>query len=145
MAEVILVLRLVVAATLYAFLALYFLVMIRDLQARSGMIVSDAEPACLVIVSERLPEQVFSLRPVTAIGRAADNDVVLRDPFVSANHALVVWREQQWWLEDLRSHNGSYVNGQRVTSPVVLSFGDRIRVGETILRFERASSTGALK
>ena len=138
MAHLVLALRFVVALVLYAFLAIYFFVMIRELQVRSRAGASRTEPACIIITAEQLPEQVFSLRPVTAIGRTPDNDVVLRDPYVSANHALIVWREGQWWIEDLRSHNGSYVNGQRVTNPVVLNFGDRIRVGETTLRFEPA-------
>ena len=75
------------------------------------------------------------LRPITALGRAGDNTLVLDDPFVSAHHALVLWRDERWWLEDLESHNGTFLNGERVSSARPLTSGDRIRLGETQLRF----------
>lgn len=69
------------------------------------------------------------------IGRAADNDVVLRDERVSRHHGRIAGRRGTLVYGDLGSTNGSEVNGQRV-SEVVLGAGDRIRVGETTLEVE---------
>lgn len=135
MAEFLLVLRFVLAGLLYTFLALLLYVMWRDLNHHAR---DDAEPhegATLTVNSDTMPAQRFCLRPVTALGRAQDNHLIVDDRFASANHALVVWREGRWWVEDLDSHNGTYLNGERITKPQPLSSGDRIGIGETELRF----------
>jgi pSer/pThr/pTyr-binding forkhead associated (FHA) protein len=85
------------------------------------------------------------LRPITAIGRAENNPIVVDDPFASAHHAIIIWREDHWWLEDLDSHNGTYLNEARVTQPATLASGDRIRIGQTVLRFERATLDESLR
>ncbi len=141
MAETLLVLRIVLAALLYAFLGLLFYVIWRDLHARSRQDGNRCQPANLTVQSDTHPEQRFTLRPVTAIGRGADNHIVVDDRFASANHAMVVWREQRWWVEDLNSHNGTYLNGERISEPHALSGGDLILVGETLLRFEMEGET----
>ena len=65
----------------------------------------------------------------TTIGRGVENDIVLPgDMRVSRHHAEVTERDGDWVLVDLRSRNGSYLNGKRVTeSP--LRDGDRIKIG----------------
>lgn len=72
---------------------------------------------------------------VVTIGRGSDNDVVLNDPFVSLQHARLVWKRNSYYLEDVNSTNHTYVNGKIVKSPLRLREGDRIELGETILRF----------
>ncbi len=75
--------------------------------------------------------------PLT-IGRESDNDLALtRDEFSSSHHARVEPQRDGVWIRDVGSTNGTYVNGQRVTSPLRLTPGDVIRIGETDLRFER--------
>lgn len=66
------------------------------------------------------------------IGRGIDNDVILADVAVSRRHLIVVREGETLRLRDLGSGNGTQVNGKRVSS-VVLSEGDRIEVGETVL------------
>ena len=56
---------------------------------------------------------------------------------INAGHnPLILWRDELWWLEDLESHNGTFLNEQRITNPMPLASGDRIRIGTTVLRFE---------
>jgi hypothetical protein len=69
------------------------------------------------------------------IGRAADNDLVLRDERVSRHHARISGRRGTLVYADLESTNGSEVNGHRVTE-VVLGAGDTIRLGGTTLEVE---------
>jgi pSer/pThr/pTyr-binding forkhead associated (FHA) protein len=135
MAEFLLILRFALAGLLYGFLALLFYLMWQDLRHHARSETSTVEPATLTAESDATPEQQFSLRTVTAIGRNRDNHLMIDDPFASANHAIVVWREGRWWIEDLDSHNGTYLNGERVTKPQPLTSGDRISIGETDLRF----------
>jgi len=69
------------------------------------------------------------------IGRQDANDVVLTgDMRVSRHHAVVEEHEGEWWLRDLRSRNGVYLNGDRVReSP--LREGDRFRIGGSTFMF----------
>ena len=73
---------------------------------------------------------------VVMIGRGSDCQLVLEDDYVSTRHARVVHGEQGYYLEDLGSTNGSYVNGQRITAPTSISLQDSIRIGKTVLRLE---------
>jgi pSer/pThr/pTyr-binding forkhead associated (FHA) protein len=64
------------------------------------------------------------------IGRGNDCDLRLRDPNISRHHCMIRVRTDEVTLFDLGSVNGSYVNGTRVISQVVLKSGDEIRLGE---------------
>jgi hypothetical protein len=79
---------------------------------------------------------VFPLSPVTSIGRASTNSIVLEDDYVSNEHALLLLRGQQWWLEDLDSRNGTLLNGVRLTEATVVGPGDVIVIGTMQLRVE---------
>jgi hypothetical protein len=86
--------------------------------------------------SERAPGTAFALTPVTRVGRAMDNDVVLRDPSLSAHHAMLARRDGAWWIEDLGSTNGSWVNGeaQAAGEPHIVRSGDLLQLGTLRLR-----------
>ena len=80
--------------------------------------------------------QVFPLLPLTTIGRAATNTIYLNEPVVSNEHALIEWRDGQWWLEDLNSSNGTKLNDMRLEEPTVISSGDEFSVGRIRFRIE---------
>jgi class 3 adenylate cyclase len=74
-----------------------------------------------------------------SVGREELNDIVMEaDIRVSRRHATIDMREGRWVISDDRSANGTYVNGQRVTSRV-LREGDRIRFGATTVVFVPAA------
>lgn len=79
---------------------------------------------------------VHALAPATTLGRAPSNTIQLDDNYASSEHARVVWRFGQWWLEDRQSSNGTRLNGTRIDEPTVLSTGDVIGIGEIKLRLE---------
>ena len=58
------------------------------------------------------------------------------DQTVSSQHARLAYRKQQWWLEDLASTNGTFLNGEAVTTPVVITHGDELRLGHLGVRIE---------
>ncbi len=72
-------------------------------------------------------------------GRSDQNDVVLDDPLVSRLHAIFMRRGGIMLLEDLGSHNGTYVNEERLHSVRQLHHGDRIAVGSSRILFEDPS------
>nr|WP_238393415.1 adenylate/guanylate cyclase domain-containing protein [Myxacorys almedinensis] len=69
-------------------------------------------------------------------GRSEDNTFVIRDRWISRNHAMLQWMETgEFYLIDLGSRNGSFVNGRRVSIPVTLHNGDCLTFGQTELQF----------
>lgn len=79
----------------------------------------------------------FALGDGVVIGRGGNCDIVVGDSFASARHARIFLHRGQYWLEDLGSKNGTYLNGVKVDVPAVLADGDRIEVGSTIFQFVR--------
>lgn len=76
-------------------------------------------------------------RAAWSIGRSGDCHIVLPDRWVSRNHAEIqVLQDKDYYLVDLGSGNGSFVNGQRVTMPVELKDGDLLTIGRTELEFQ---------
>jgi hypothetical protein len=82
---------------------------------------------------ERVP-----IKGSCTIGRAPTNDVVLLGDRVSRRHAQIQAQQQnEFWLVDLGSSNGTYHNGQRVVQPVLLRDQDQIDVGQFRLVFRQ--------
>jgi len=81
-------------------------------------------------------------RAACAIGRSDQNDVRLADPSVSALHATLVLKRGSWYVVDLQSANGTYVDGYRVAGERVLPNGGTLRVGGVSMRFRVLSAAG---
>jgi len=78
------------------------------------------------------------------VGRSDDNNLVLPDRWISRNHAMIqVMETGEFYLIDLGSRNGSFVNGRRVSVPVTLRDGDQLTFGQTELQFYRPSEQSA--
>ncbi len=87
----------------------------------------------------------FTLQAVNLIGRAADNDLQLEEPTVSAYHARLSYQQNQWWLEDLGSRNGTWLNEIRIRQPVVVTFGDRLKFGTLEMLLEPDPAAGPVE
>jgi pSer/pThr/pTyr-binding forkhead associated (FHA) protein len=74
-------------------------------------------------------------RPVCSIGRAAENDVRIRDDSISANHATLLRKGTAWFVVDLRSANGTLVDGMRIAGERELTSGSRLKLGRVELMF----------
>jgi pSer/pThr/pTyr-binding forkhead associated (FHA) protein len=70
--------------------------------------------------------------PIT-IGRAEDSTLVITDDFASARHARLVPRDGNWFVEDLGSTNGTYLNRGKVSGLTPVPLGEPIRIGRTSL------------
>jgi hypothetical protein len=133
-------LRLLFLLLLYLFLYRVVRALLHDL--RTATHEATAELGRLVVVASPAGEPVagtaLSLDAITSLGRDVNNSIVVDDPFASAEHAILTFRGRGWYLEDLESTNGTYVNGTRIEAVAPLTFGDEIQIGQVRLRLERA-------
>ncbi len=140
-------LRLALVGGLYLFLLLVVLVVSRDL-GRGGRAGRQARaPASTLVVvradpSLDLAAREFRLRDdgPTTIGRDPSCAVELPDSFVSVTHALLIWKNGRWWVEDLGSTNGTLVNNRPIkpSTPVPVAFSDVVQIGRVSLKLSRA-------
>jgi len=135
----ILLLRIGLIVTLYAFLGVMAGLIWLDLRAASSQAAQPREiRAHLIVVnggdSGLIPGDILPIEPVTSLGRDLSNTVALRDTFASAEHALLSLRDDLWWLEDLGSTNGTFVNGAQIEEHTLVADGDIIRVGQVELK-----------
>ncbi|HSO29298.1 MAG TPA: FHA domain-containing protein [Candidatus Sulfomarinibacteraceae bacterium] len=134
------ILRLLFLALLYLFLWAVLRGLLRDLRAAARE--PGAELGRLVVVAspggEPPPGSSFALDAVTTLGRDVNNTIVIDDEFVSGSHAVLSYRGRTWYVEDLGSTNGTYVNGSPVEGLAPAAFGDELQLGNMRLRLDRA-------
>jgi pSer/pThr/pTyr-binding forkhead associated (FHA) protein len=80
-------------------------------------------------------------RPVCAIGRGPQSDVMIRDESVSANHATLLRKGTSWFVVDLRSANGTFVDGLRIAGEREITSGSRLTLGRVELVFRALDSS----
>jgi hypothetical protein len=132
--------RIIFLGLLYLFLYRVVRALLRDLRAATRE--SSSELGRLVVLAspggEPAAGTALSLDAITTLGRDVNNSIVIDDPFASADHAVLTFRGRAWFVEDLGSTNGSYVNGGAIQGVAPLSFGDELQIGQVRLRLERA-------
>jgi pSer/pThr/pTyr-binding forkhead associated (FHA) protein len=79
--------------------------------------------------------------PVTSMGRAVENEIVILDKRSSREHAVIRREGRKVLLEDLGSTNGTYLNGERLLQVVQLRDGDQIKVGDVAFVFHDPEMT----
>lgn len=96
-----------------------------------------AQPAPISMLRIVEPEtdrgHTFPLADEMTLGRAAGCQITLEDTFVSQIHARIFRRDGQFFVEDLGSTNGTYLNRVRVAGPMVMSPGDLVQVGSVVM------------
>lgn len=134
------ILRVLIALTIYAFLALILYYQRRDLRSITRL-AEEAPVAQLLRVVSELETEPHPLRLVNLIGRAADNTISIEDKTLSAHHCRLSHYGGQWWLEDLGSRNGTMVNELVVEEPLVVTYGDIITMGRVAFRLEAGAQS----
>ncbi len=82
---------------------------------------------------DSLPYNLSDSYPVEGeltLGRQKDNIIQIKDPYISKKHFRIIKDEDEFFLEDLASSNGTYLNGEKVLDVVRIGKGDIIKVGE---------------
>lgn len=137
---VLLMLRIVSALVLMTFLGTLLVAIWRDtqttMQQAQGYRRSYGTLQMLAQIDQQfVPTGVtYALLPVTTLGRSPTNTIVINHSFASADHASIRLKNGQWWLEDLDSTNGTNLNDETVTTPVIVTDGDRMSIGNVYFR-----------
>jgi pilus assembly protein CpaF len=82
-------------------------------------------------------------KPEVTIGRVQGNDIVLPKGNVSKRHARIVLKDGKFIIVDLKSTNGTYVNGRKITSPLVVKDSDKIYIGDFVVGVDEAAAPDA--
>ncbi len=85
----------------------------------------------------------YPLEDFNLIGRSQDATIRLADAGISRQHATIRREGSHWWLTDLGSANGSYVNDVAISAARVLRSGDRLQLGTLVMMFDQDESEGA--
>ncbi len=92
------------------------------------------------------PGEITSLiKQAMIIGRDARHDITINDPEVSRQHARLLLQAEGYLLEDLGSTNGTFLNGVRLSQPILLSDGDEVGLGETVVLVYQAFVSEAIE
>jgi hypothetical protein len=135
-----LILRIVSAIVLLGIIAALFVIIWRDYRAAMTAAERSRRRYGTLIAMAKVDEQLlptgaqYPLLPFTSLGRAPTNSVTIPNSFASGEHALLALRNGQWWLEDRQSTNGTLLNGEPVTTPVIVTEGDIIGIGNHYFR-----------
>jgi pSer/pThr/pTyr-binding forkhead associated (FHA) protein len=90
-----------------------------------------------LVVADAGGRRTVPLKDSMTVGRAATSDLVVGDTYVSNVHARLFVKDGSYWLEDLGSTNGTYINRAKVAVPTAVGPGDEIRVGKATLELRR--------
>jgi pSer/pThr/pTyr-binding forkhead associated (FHA) protein len=129
---VLLVLRLGLTLTLFAFFGLAVKTIWQDLRKQTETAAVKSVPVINFAQEDSDQGQTFSLNEIS-LGRDPGCDLHITDDSVSARHARCYFRKNQWWVEDNQSSNGSFLNGAQVEVPTVLTSGDQLTLGSVNL------------
>ena len=137
LAVTILVLRVCLLLALLSFLGWAVYTLWWELKFQSESLAAQKIPWITVFNDQEAADQkqVFT-KPELQIGRDASCDIRINDETVSNQHARLSYRNKQWWIEDLLSTNGTFLNDERVETPTILINEDEIRVGKVLLTIE---------
>jgi hypothetical protein len=96
-----------------------------------------AGPSSVVVYADGVKPRTVPLTASTVVGRAPECDLLVDDTYASQQHARIFGKSGSWYVEDLGSTNGTFVNDQKLAAPAMVQPGDRIRVGTTVLELRR--------
>jgi len=133
----VLLLRLSFVFLLYFFVYQVIRVLSRELRAAAnpsdGNARRDGASGALMVTepgqSDLVRGEVYELDPVTVIGRHPRATIVIESTFISSEHAQVSWEQGRWWVTDLRSTNGTFVNGSQIRAATGIRPGDSVELG----------------
>jgi len=139
---ILLTLRIISGLILIAILAALFFIIWRDyrsatLQAQASRRTYGKLTPLMQVHESYLPRgESYPLLPLTSLGRAPTNHIVIDEQTASSEHAVVALRNGQWWLEDRNSRNGTLLNGELIHTAVIIANGDIISIGSASFQIE---------
>jgi len=134
LAVLVFILRYFLTIVLFIFLGWVIYTLWRDLRFQSQVVNTKKIPQIsLALESDVDSSQKSFSKAEVVIGRDLDCDFQIVDEAVSTRHAKLTYRYLQWWVEDLQSTNGTFLNDQRLETSTVIIKGDELRIGRHIV------------
>jgi len=90
----------------------------------------------VVVAPEEQRGRSYELVDELTVGRAAGCHIALEDRFTSQLHARMFRRDDQLFIEDLGSTNGTFLNDDKVSGPALLKKGDHVRIGNVVMELQ---------
>ena len=128
-------LRAFLAVILYAFLTWALINLWREIKQQAALLISrKVSPLSLTIQQPGFaPQHQQFHQPEVSIGRNPACECPISEDSISSRHARLSFHHGRWWLEDLASTNGTYLNNEKLVLPTIVVSGDDVRCGETHL------------
>lgn len=133
-------LRYFILALMYVFLIFVIRAIYRDMRtpaASRKKRKKQSRPQLVVVAADKNLGARYRLLDEVLLGRAPDSNIVLDDTYASQQHARLFESGDSYCVEDLGSTNGTYVNGRKISYPLELRSGDRIKIGKTVFEFHK--------
>ncbi len=107
----------------------------QEMQAQYGVRETEYKPAFLYVERGPGAGQLLEVKQgVVVIGRASVSDLRIQHPSISRRHAQIKRVAEQFFVKDLSSQNGTFVNKQRLATEIELKVGDSIALGNALVR-----------
>ena len=109
----------------------------RKARKSGGAVPIPTGPSAVVVHPPEGKARTVKIGPSMTIGRAPECELLIDDTYASSQHARIFGKNGTWYVEDLGSTNGTFVNDQKLAAPAMVQPGDKIRVGTTVLELRR--------
>ncbi len=128
------ILRILLAACLYGFTALIFITVWRQLKTQMKILAPKMNMKIKLTLIDNEGQDPYEInQPEAIIGRDPNCKVNINDETVSGQHARIYLSDQHWWINDLNSTNGTFLNEEPIDRPCVITNNDLIRLGKVQL------------
>ena len=134
-AIILLVLRILLVIVLFLFIFWAFRViwLSLDLDKKSTRRINNSSLNLEILQSESPISKRFEKQEVL-LGRDPNADFVISDNTISAKHARFTFKQNHWWIEDLNSTNGTFLNSIPTEEPMIVTDGDEVRCGKILIQ-----------
>ena len=129
-----LILRIILVILAYAFVGGVGYLIYKDLKSTVHQQELIAVPpiSMQVKIDEETITRTFS-QPEIIIGRDPSCDLSLDNSTISLRHSRITFHDKHWWVEDLDSTNGSFLNNVSIDTPTVITSGDQLKLGRVFI------------
>ncbi len=125
-------LRVLLASALYIFLGWILYTLWHDIRQQGAILASQKIPVIHIDAKNDDDHNYHFWQTEVTIGRSPNCDISLADDSLSALHARISYHHTHWWLEDLDSKNGTFLNKNQVKVPTIIITEDQFKCGKTL-------------